>query len=715
VVAFLVGVEGAGAAVPTAPDALPQLWAVQVDGKTLRAIDGRLVKRLRAARVALVASPKLGAAGQARLEQLARAGKLVAIRPHPVPPDQATAGALSSICHQLEARRRAARCGIRLPGRRTLARVAKSRAADLLVVNARAGSFAGLRGRARHARVLGVVELPGAKARRIRSAALTAARSTGVDLVVRPSGRRPARAIKAFIGLVGRVAGDRSPPAAPRGLHPTGKQQGSVSVDWRPAKRGGRNRFGLYRDGVLRAGSKRTSAVFRGLGCRAHTLAVDAVDRAGNRSRKSAISATPSCGGGDGLGTPSRRYPDEDLPPTRWIAAGGSDSGSCTQAAPCASFQRAYAVASPGEIVEVAAGQYPAQVFRAVGGKTGPNIIFRPAPGARPQVSSLSFGGSERSQGPQHITVRRMTTAYKTSEPGAGNQDGIWVGPGSAHITLQEMDAGSIDSWFADHLTVTGGDFGPCHAIWAANNVCGNSKQDASTNVLIDGATFHDYRFDESCFTGGADCHWECMYINAGVNVTVRNSKFRNCAIFDIFATISGPDAGAIGHRNLRIYNNWFATPWTETPQGGSASRPTALSLAWCQNSPHGYKDVFVGFNSFQRNTMLEVDSNPNCVFENVQVVGNLMMWDGCQPRWTYRFNVWSTAWRTGTCDPTDRIAGSNFPYVNGDGSAAMDYHVTGVSLLTELVPAAVGCPGEDVDGQARSQTGHCDAGSDER
>ena len=53
-------------------------------------------------------------------------------------------------------------------------------------------------------------------------------------------------------------------------------------------------------------------------------------------------------------------------------------------------------------------------------------------------------------------------------------------GPGSEHITLVDMDAGSIDSWLAEHLTVKGGDFGPCHAVWDAENVCGNSKQDAS-------------------------------------------------------------------------------------------------------------------------------------------------------------------------------------------------------------------------------------------
>ena len=97
--------------------------------------------------------------------------------------------------------------------------------------------------------------------------------------------------------------------------------------------------------------------------------------------------------------------------------------------------------------------------------------------------------------GPDRVTFRGMQMSYKGSAPGARNQEGIFVGPGSSYITLVNMDAGSIDSWFADHVTVLGGDYGPCDAV-VGSNVCGNNKQDASSNVLIDGALFHDLRFE---------------------------------------------------------------------------------------------------------------------------------------------------------------------------------------------------------------------------
>ena len=343
-----------------------------------------------------------------------------------------------------------------------------------------------------------------------------------------------------------------------------------------------------------------------------------------------------------------------------FVAPDGSDARSCrTRATACASFGRAYRVATPGQIVEVAGGRYPAQSITAVPGRTGPNVVIRPAAGARVTLGGLTLGVSgEHGKGPAYLTLRGMHLKVKGSPPGARNQEGISVGAGSKHIRLEHMDAGSVNTWLADHVTVLGGDYGPCDAIAGATNVCGNSILDVSSNVTIDGALFHDYRFDATCFADGADCHWECVYVNGGRNVTIRNSKFRDCTLYDIFATISGPDAASLGHRNLTIENNWFDTPWTEDTSGGERARPSAVSLAWCQNSPQGYRGVVVRFNSFQRNTGLELDRNMACRFEDVRIVGNLLSYPGnCDSRITYAYNVWTTAIRIGAllADGSDR------------------------------------------------------------
>ena len=394
-----------------------------------------------------------------------------------------------------------------------------------------------------------------------------------------------------------------------------------------------------------------------------------------------------------------------------FVAPNGSDARSCKRrGAPCRTFNRAYRAARPGQVVQVAGGRYPGQTIRAIRGRTGPRVVFRPAPRARPVLGGLTFRGAD------FITVRGMRTAVKGSEPGRGNRHGIFVGPGSRYIKLRRMRAGSVSTWKADHVVVRGGSYGPCHAVAGASSVCGNSTIDVSTNVTIAGALFHDYRFDESCFSGGADCHWECMYVNGSRNITIKRSRFRDCALFDIFVTLSGPDAYNMGHRNLRIESNWFDTPWDESsPAGATRSRSTALSLAWCTNSPRGYRNVLIRFNSFQRNTGLVTHRDP-CVFEDVRAIGNLLAYSGsCEPRVKYRYNLWSRAIRRGKCHRTDRIGGRRFPYVSQRSGSRFNFHLrTRRTAAHNLVPRLAGCP-RDIDWQRRPMQRRCDAGSDER
>jgi hypothetical protein len=397
-----------------------------------------------------------------------------------------------------------------------------------------------------------------------------------------------------------------------------------------------------------------------------------------------------------------------------FIAPNGSDASSCrSNRNPCLTFNRAYQLARPGEVVEVAGGVYAGQTIAARRARTAPNVVFRPAKGTRVVVGGLTFRGSD------HVTVRGMSTTYHNLGANSRNQHGIFVGPGSTYVTLQGMDAGSVDSWQADHLTVSGGDYGPCNALaFNQSNVCGNNKQDVSSNVLITGATFHDLRMDGSCLRSGADCHWEGMYINGGRNVTVRNSRFHSNSLYNIFATISGPDAGRIGHKNLVIENNWFATPWRDDVN--RPARPTGISLAWCQNSPHGYQDVLVRFNSFSPNTGVELDGNTSCVFRNVRVVGNLLQYPGnCASNVAYAFNVWTTTYRTGRCSATDRTGTRSLPYRRAIVGRGLDFRLVKSrrTLADDLVPTSApgGCPGRDAEGHRRPLQKRCDAGADER
>ena len=338
---------------------------------------------------------------------------------------------------------------------------------------------------------------------------------------------------------------DVTPPSPPGGLAVVSRDERSIVLEWDVAPDDWRTaRYYVDHDGVLAGATPDTSVVVPGLECgTSYELGVRALDSAGNRSGRGTLTAaTADC------------PPDQPVEPPAdlFVAPGGSDQAPCTQAAPCKTFQRAYDVAAPGDVVEAAGGDYGLQRILGAPGRSGPDVTIRPADGARVVFSQLTLGdiGDDRAIGPAHLTLRGMHGAFREPEPGGGNQGGIFVGPGSSHVTLDDMDAGSVQAIRASHLTVRGGDYGPCDAVWGtpAAAICGNNVLDVSTDVLIDGARIHDFRFDETCLTiEGAECHWECMYVNGGERVTIRNSRFDGCTIFDIFTTISGPRRGRHG------------------------------------------------------------------------------------------------------------------------------------------------------------------------
>jgi chitodextrinase len=423
-------------------------------------------------------------------------------------------------------------------------------------------------------------------------------------------------------------AADTQPPSAPQGMSFTAKSQTSVTMSWQASTDNvGVTGYRLYRNGAQVGTTTGLTYTFSNLACgTSYTLAVEAFDAAGNASNRAEASGVVTT---DGCAT----TPPPPPPPSGggaglFVSVSGSDAGSCSQAQPCRSFERAYRVASPGQVVEVAAGTYPEQSIPAVAGRVGPAVEFREA--GRVILGGLDIEGD-------YVTVRGVETVYRTSAPGAGNQVGVWVSEAS-YVSLIDVDAGSVGSWKADHFTVRGGDYGPCDAV-SGPGVCGNNKQDVSTDVLIEGAYFHDLEYDASA----PGAHWECMYVNGGRNVTIRANRFERCAIFDLFVTISGPDAAALGHENLTIEGNSFAsaTNGLGTPSRGWSS----LSLSWCQNASRqpAYRNVLIQGNDFDGGKAgIERDLNADaagCTWSNVLVKANTLLWQGCQNGWRYEDN----------------------------------------------------------------------------
>ena len=107
---------------------------------------------------------------------------------------------------------------------------------------------------------------------------------------------------------------DTTPPSTPGSFVVTGSTQTSISVSWAASSDNvGVTGYGVYSNGTLVGSPTSTSYTLSGLTCgTSYTVAVDAVDAAGNRSAKASVSAStsacpdttaPSVPGGLAVGT----------------------------------------------------------------------------------------------------------------------------------------------------------------------------------------------------------------------------------------------------------------------------------------------------------------------------------------------------------------------------------------------------------------------------
>jgi hypothetical protein len=340
-----------------------------------------------------------------------------------------------------------------------------------------------------------------------------------------------------------------------------------------------------------------------------------------------------------------------------FISPAGSDAGTCSRSAPCLSFDRAYAVARPGAVVEVAAGTYGEQVIQSQQNRTGARVVFRPAANAPVGIAGVEIHGS-------HIEFRDM-------------QINTWLSLESAS-DLVFRDIVNRGFWIngSDNVTITGGSVGPgidSHSIIGAAYL----SPKPPTNIVIERVFFHDWT------RTSADVHTECLQILGGANVTIRRSRFQNCAVMDIFVSHYGSDPPT---RAVTIENNFLAAPI----DGGFYS---ILSGSW--------DSLLIRNNSALAPIIIEPQPGPGT---NMKMVGNvapLQSW-GCDSRVVYRFNVWQGA----RCGPTDRDAAAAF--VN---AATLD-----LRLKPKAPAIGRGDPNDfprvDIYGRPRPQGARPDAGA---
>jgi hypothetical protein len=245
-----------------------------------------------------------------------------------------------------------------------------------------------------------------------------------------------------------------------------------------------------------------------------------------------------------------------------YLSPSGSDSGSCSQAAPCRTFDRAYHLARPGGAVLLASGDYGEQSLSynaALVGASSP-VVFQPAPGASARLSG------------------ELSLRAAAAQPIANVEvDNLAIGDIYVRYVRQVTFRNITQSYFfvrsSDRVSfiggqVTGDSVGISNTIGAIA-----AGAPASTNILIDGVAIHDFNT-----TQAPGAHIECLFLQESDTVTIRNSTFTRCEDFDVYGNaIVG---GTI--KNVTLNNNHFGAT---TPKGYYAFRANVGTYTFRTNT----------------------------------------------------------------------------------------------------------------------------------
>jgi hypothetical protein len=343
----------------------------------------------------------------------------------------------------------------------------------------------------------------------------------------------------------------------------------------------------------------------------------------------------------------------------RYVSPSGSDGGSCSAGAPCASFDRAYEVSTPGEVIDVAGGSYGGQTIDAPH-HGGPPVIFRPTPGASVAVNSINVvNGSD-------IEFRDMTVNEST-----------YNRQGAQRITYRWIRMQQFFIRGADHIAYIQSEVGPNDSSDGMNWIsAAYQTDDGSSNILFDGVSIHDFKK----WNSGA--HVDCIGIDDVDGLVIRNSKIWNCEHFSI---IFGQDLWSYrASRNVVLENNFFDCCYSGYYSLGFGDVEGPMMIR------HNSMTLGVGWLGGS-NVGLTFDSN---------VISNNSSQNCDNATWRYNVVASGSACAQGTVAPTG-FSGPPFDLHLKPGSAAIDAGNPNGSL------------GTDIDGQSRAGN-RPDAGADE-
>jgi hypothetical protein len=343
-----------------------------------------------------------------------------------------------------------------------------------------------------------------------------------------------------------------------------------------------------------------------------------------------------------------------------FVSPGGSDGGRCSQATPCASFDRAYDVAAPGDVVEVGPGTYRGQEINGAPKPGGPSIVFRPARDASVIVHDL-----EVARGSQ-IEFRDLTVSADTYNL-----------PGAQHITYRRIKMRQFFIRGADHINYVDSDVGPNVSNDGMNWItAAYQTNDGASDILLDRVRIHDFKK----WNSGA--HVDCIGIDDVDGLTIRQSRIWNC---EHFSLIFGKDLwSGRAARNILIENSFIDCCYSGYYSIGLGDIEGPMVIR--------FNSLTLGL-GWLGGSVRSVTLNSNVIATNNQA--------NCSKA-TWRHNVVRSG---GACGGLR--AGTGFK------SPPHDLHlVSGAAAIGAGDPTSH--PATDIDGDARPKGARPDAGADE-
>jgi hypothetical protein len=376
-----------------------------------------------------------------------------------------------------------------------------------------------------------------------------------------------------------------------------------------------------------------------------------------------------------------------------WVDSSGGtcvDNGSLTayvDADACGTLDAANDIADNGDVIRVKVGTYASQSITGSNSRTSA-ATFKP----------------ESDTG----TIQKLFWTQQTDQA-VDEQQAILVDDGSDNIRVEDSDGSKFDIFQATFVTVSGGDWGPCHITSSTpGEAClpkiAGSSGIYATDVVVEDALIHDMTtYDPGSHTGGL------ASFSGNERVTIRRNKFWNTSVYGMFfATCCG--SNSIYHaKDVLVENNWISS--------------TNYMVDLCKFGTPTYEDILIRYNS-GRGGFVCMCTEAACgtagTYTNVRLVGNVNDYSsqsvGCSfpAGTTLNYNVMRSTAGT-SCGGTN-TGTTTQQYTNSVDTSSIDLNLVDGSVVANgFVTDNTGDQvlNEDIDLESRSSPR--DAGASER